>query len=92
MEKSELQNTINSNLPQTDPSSVLDNGLNLAYGIAGVVAVGFIIWAGISYVISQGDPGKTKKAMQVLIYSVVGLIIVLLAAFITNFVIGNVST
>lgn len=64
---------------------------NWAYGAAGLVAVIFIIKSGVDYLISQGDPGKIRKATQGLIFSIVGLVIVLLAAVITGFVISSVG-
>lgn len=64
---------------------------NWAYVVAGIVAVIFIIKGAVDYLLSQGDPGKVRKATQAIIYAVVGLVIVLLAAAITNFVIGSTS-
>ncbi len=65
--------------------------LEYAYMIAGIVAVIFIIKGGFEYLTSQGDPGKTRKATQSIIYAVVGLVIVILAAVITSFVITRVG-
>lgn len=64
---------------------------NWAYTVAGLVAVIFIIKGGVEYVISRGDPGKIQKAMRSIIYAVVGLVIVLLAAAITTFIINATS-
>ncbi len=69
----------------------VQNAFNWAYGIAGLVAVVFIIKSGVDYLMSTGDPSKIKKATQGLIFSVVGLVIVLLASLITGFVIGSVG-
>ena len=62
-----------------------------AYSMAGLVAVIFIIKSGIDYMLSQGDPGKTQKATRGIIYSIVGLVIVILAAIITSTVISSVG-
>ena len=62
-----------------------------AYSMAGLVAVIFIIKSGLDYMLSQGDPGKTQKATRGIIYSVVGLIVVILAAVITSTVIKSVG-
>lgn len=69
----------------------VQNVFNWAYGIAGLIAVVFIIKSGVDYLTSTGDPGKIKKATQGLIFSVVGLVIVLLASIITGFVINSVG-
>lgn len=62
-----------------------------AYGMAGLVAVVFIIKGGVEYMISRGDPGKVQKATRSLAYAVVGLVIVILAAVITSLVMGTVG-
>lgn len=62
-----------------------------AYGIAGLVAVVFIIKSGVDYMISTGDPSKTKKALHGLIAAVVGLIIVILASVITGFITSSIG-
>jgi len=69
----------------------VSNAFNWAYGIAGLVAVVFIIKGGVDYLLSAGDPGKVKKATQSLIFAVIGLVIVLVAALITSFVINSVG-
>lgn len=69
----------------------VSNAFNWAYGIAGLVAVVFIIKGGVDYLLSAGDPGKVKKATQSLIFAVVGLVVVLVAALITSFVINSVG-
>lgn len=76
-------------IPQMSGNELLTNGLNLTYFIAGTVAVIVIIFSGILYVSSSGDTGRVTKAKNLLTYSVVGLIIVLVAFTITNFVIGR---
>ena len=62
--------------------------LNWVYAFAGLVAAGFIVYGAINYVMTQGDPGKIKQASQTIAFAIVGLIIVLLAAAITNFIAG----
>lgn len=76
-------------IPQLDADEVLRNGLNIAYFIAGIVAVVTIIVAGIMYATSSGDSGAVTKAKNLILYSIVGLVIVLSAFAVTNFVIGR---
>jgi len=80
------------NIPTTDASELLANGLNLVYFLAGTVAVIVIIIAGIMYVSSSGDAGRVTKAKNLLTYSIVGLVIILIAFVVTNFVIGRFSS
>lgn len=62
--------------------------LDMALRVAGLVAVGFIIYGGVQYVISQGDPSKTKDAQQTIINALVGLAIALVATALVSFI-GN---
>jgi hypothetical protein len=54
--------------------------------LAGLAAVGFVIWGGVQYTISQGAPDKTAKAKDTILNAVIGLAIVILAVVIVNFV------
>lgn len=70
--------------------NTLSNILNAVYFWMGITAVGFIIYGGFMYMISAGDPGKVKKAKDVLLYAVIGIVVVLVAFVITRFVINGV--
>ena len=62
--------------------------LNWVYAALGMLAVGFIIYGAIQYALAHGDPAKAKKGKESIVYAVIGLVVVLLAAVITNFVYG----
>ena len=57
-------------------------------GIAGAVAVVFMVIGGFHYITSSGHPEKLDKAKKTLLYSGVGLVIVLAAYTIVDFVAG----
>ena len=65
--------------------------LNNVYLYIGVIAVVVIVIAGVFYMISQGDPGKTRRARDAILYAAIGLIVVFLAFAITNVVAGSVK-
>lgn len=62
--------------------------INAFLGLASVTALGFMIWGGVSYVISQGENDRVQKAKLTITYAVIGLVIIGLAAVIVNFVIN----
>ncbi|MBR3322788.1 hypothetical protein IKG13_01885 [Candidatus Saccharibacteria bacterium] len=62
--------------------------INAIIGFVAIIAVIVIIIGGINYTMSQGDPQKTKKAKDTILYGVIGLIISLLAFAIVNFVLN----
>lgn len=76
-------------IPTMSDDQLLTNALNLTYFLAGTIAVIVIIVAGIMYTTSSGDAGRVTKAKNLLTYSIVGLVVVLMAFTITNFVIGR---
>lgn len=63
------------------------NIINGVMIIIGVVAVIMVIVGGVNYATSQGDPSKITKAKKTIIAGIAGLIIVMLAFAIVNFVV-----
>lgn len=76
-------------IPEINADQLLRDGINLAYYIAGIVAVIVIIIAGIMYATSLGDSGRVTRAKGMILYSVIGLGVLLAAFAITNFVMGR---
>lgn len=76
-------------IPGGNGESLLTNILNLFYFITGVVAVVVIIVAGLMYAVSSGDVSRIARAKNMILYSVIGLIVIMSAFAITNFVIGR---
>lgn len=77
----------------TNVNAAVDVGsvMGWVYAMMGIVAVIGIIFGSIVWTTSQGDPSKIKKGRDAVIYSVIGLIIVLLAVAITNLIAGTVA-
>ena len=76
---------------QQDTRSAGDIVVNIMFFIIGVMAVIMIIWGGIRYVLSAGNSAALTSAKNTIIYSIIGLIIAILAYAIVNFVINTVS-
>lgn len=68
---------------------VLQNVINAALVLAGLVAVFLIIWAGIQYVMSSGDKEKVDGARKRMTYAIIGLVFIIMSftllRFISNF-------
>ena len=54
--------------------------------IAGLVAAGFFVWGGIGYITSSGNPETLDRSKKTLLYSAIGLAVVLAAFVLTNIV------
>ncbi len=70
----------------SDANAMVTHTIQWTIGIAGAVALIFVVYGAISYITSAGDAGKTQKAKNVILYSLIGLVIVALAEIITSFV------
>lgn len=60
--------------------------LEVVMGVIGVIAVGVIIYGGVTYTTSTGDSAKTTKAKNIILYGIVGLVVALLAYALVAFV------
>lgn len=56
--------------------------------LAGMIAVGYVIYGGIQYVASQGEADKTSSAKQTIENALVGMVIAMTAIAIVSFI-GN---
>ena len=63
--------------------------INVFASVMGFLAVGMIIYGGFMLLTAQGDPARIKRGKDVVLYSVIGLILVVLAYAIVNFVMNS---
>jgi hypothetical protein len=63
---------------------------NVVLGTMGALAFFMLILGGFQYVISQGEPDKIANVKRMIAYSVVGLVVIALAATVVNFVIDKI--
>jgi len=78
-------------LPENGQSDLLLVGVALVddlLRIAGLVAIGYIIYGGILYVTSQGSADQTAKAQSTIQNALIGLVIAVLAVAAVSFI-GN---
>ena len=68
---------------------VAQNIINVVIAVLGIVAVVFMVIGGVGYTTSQGDPNKTNKAKNTILYAILGVILAVLAYTIVNFVLAN---
>lgn len=67
-------------------NELVENLINWVIRVIGVVSAAFLVYGGIQYITSAGDPTKLKRAKDTILYSLIGLAIVALATVITAFV------
>ncbi len=64
----------------------ITNVVQILVTIAGAISVGFFVWGGIGYITSSGNPEHLDRAKKTILYSAIGLAIVLGATVISNIV------
>ena len=67
--------------------AVVDDLLRLA----GLIAVGFVIYGGIKYITSQGEPEKTANAQSTIINALIGLAVAIIAVSAVTYIGGRLG-
>lgn len=65
------------------------NITNILLFLAGAIAVIMIVIGGIRYITSNGEQANLKSAKDTILYSVIGLIVTIIAYAIVNFTISS---
>lgn len=78
--------------PEKGINTLIANIINLISIIIGIIAVVMVIFGGFKYITSGGDSSKATSARSTIIAALVGLVIVVLAQFIVQFVLNRVTT
>jgi len=68
------------------PSNIIQASLNLLTIFGAIVTLIFIIYGGILWVTSQGDKQRLDKARRTITFSIIGLIIMVLAFVIVQII------
>lgn len=76
----------------TDLVTAIMNIVNAFLVLASVAAVIFLILGGVRYIASQGNEDQATMAKNTILYAVIGLVVIGLAAVIANFVIRAVAS
>lgn len=71
-----------------DVGTLIQTVVNILLYVLGAIAVIMIIVGGIRYTTSNGEASNIKSAKDTILYSVVGLVVAMLAWAIVNFVVG----
>jgi len=61
--------------------------INIVLVVAGILAVVYLIWGGISYVTAGGDAEKASKGRVAITNAIIGILIIIAALAIYNYVI-----
>lgn len=75
----------------TQIQSFIQSVIQVLITLAGLISVGFFVWGGFGYITSSGNPESLDRSKKTILYSAVGLAIVL-GAFVLSNVITQLAT
>jgi len=76
-------------LGRRDPRETVASVIRIVLSLLGIIALGFILYAGFTWMTAGGNEEKVTTARKTLLSAVIGLAIILSAYAITNFVLKN---
>ena len=85
-----LNQLVNTGLGSRDIRDTVASIINVAMGLLGVVALVLILLGGFKWMTAGGNEEAVKKAKQLLISGIIGLIIILTAYAIATFIVGSI--
>lgn len=71
--------------------SFIQNIIQIFVTLAGLVATAFLVWGGFRYITSSGNPEALDGAKKTVMYSAIGLAIVL-GAFVLSNIVTQIAT
>jgi len=82
-------NGLGGSLSSSEPRILAGRIINIGLGFLGVIALGFIAYAGFLWLVSGGDEEKIRTARSILKNGVIGLVIILSSWAIATFIISR---
>ena len=76
-------------LGSQDPRETAANIIRSALGLLGIVAVVIVLWGGVLWMTAGGSDEKVGTAKKILFSGIIGMIIILSAFALTQFVLGQ---
>ncbi|HMS49815.1 MAG TPA: hypothetical protein PKA02_00045 [Candidatus Saccharibacteria bacterium] len=79
-----------TNLPSVSAGSTqVTTVLQILFGVVAVLALIYVILAGLKLITSSGDPQSVAKGRQQILFAIIGLVVALSAELIISFVINR---
>ena len=68
-----------------DLQGVVNLALQIAFGLAGLVAVGYLVWGGYQYITSGGGDGA-ENGKKTIMNAIIGIIVIVAAYALANYI------
>ena len=76
----------------TDVPSLVGLVVNSVLGIMGIIFFGLIFYSGLRWMTAKGNSDSIEKSKETILSAAIGLVIILAAYAITNFIFDNLTT
>jgi len=76
------------NLDAAHLQNIIGPAITFVFVIATIIALGYLIWGGIKWIISQGDKQGVEDARNHIIAAIIGLVLVFFSYLVINLVLG----
>lgn len=63
--------------------------LEILLRVAAFLAIGLVVYGGIRYIVSQGEPDQLNAAKSTIVNSLIGLVVSIVAAAVVSFIAGQ---
>ncbi len=70
----------------TKIETFIKSAIQVLVTLAGLISAGFFVWGGVGYMTSSGNPEMLDRSKKTILYSAIGLAVVLGAFVLTNIV------
>lgn len=80
-----------SGVPSGEPGQagkIIQFGVTMLLIVVVILALGFLMYGGLNWIMSQGDKTKLESARRTIIYAILGLLIAFLSFFALTFLGG----
>lgn len=77
-------------LPTEELPALIIKIVNYSLVLVGVLALAMIVYGGFLYITAHGDTQQVEKGKTIIIFAVIGIVIIGLAAALVNFVVQGV--
>ncbi len=81
---------VNAQLPE-DAGKILAAVFEIMLRVVSIVSIVFVIYGGVQYIISQGEPENIKNARTTIFNALIGLLVSMLATVIVNLIAGSIA-
>ena len=75
-------------IQEGDLGSIIGQAVLVIFVVATLIALFFLIWGGVKWIMSGGDKGKVETARSTLIAALIGLVVTFLSFFILSLILG----